>query len=271
MGVIVPLLLFGLTYGAVHREVQVFERHAAADIMEQLQGEKRTVEVKTQINQPFGALFADLRRATIRASHFSTDGLPLFTDPERPKSGTVRELRIELSDFTLKGLRIESLNSSIPDCKFDRDLALRKKQIRLSRSGVGRGVVTILEEDLAKFIPKKVREIKRCSVKIGRGKVWVEGYGEFLIAKTEFLVVADLEIEDGVRLNLTNARVVLGWQKADEMSRKVLLDAMNPVVDLQKDLGLLDAFMLQSVVCLNGRLVATGLTKIPDRPSVDVP
>lgn len=270
MGVIVPLLLFGLTYGTVRREVQVFERRAASDILAQLQGEQKTVEIKTQINQPFGALFADLSSATIRARHFSTEGLPLFTDPNLPKTGTVRELRIELNDFTLKGLRIESLNSSIPNCRFDRDLAVRRKQIRLSRSGVGTGVVTILEQDLAKYIPTKVREIKRCTVKLDRGKVWVEGYGEFLIAKTDFLVVADLEIEDGVRLNLSNARVVLGWQKADAMSQKVLLDAMNPVVDLQQDLGLYDAFSLEKLALSGGRLEASGKTRIPDRPKPEL-
>ncbi len=266
MGILIPLIVFGIGYGAVAKEVRVFERRASEDILAQLQGPDRKVTVKTQINYPFGLFFADLKSATISAEHFSTDGLPLFTDPGLPKTGIVRELKINLNDFRLRGLRIESLNSVIPDCRFDRDLALKRKQIRLSKSGLGDGVVTILEQDLAEFIPKKVREIKRCVVKLDRGKIWVEGYGEFLIAKTEFLVVADLEIDAGFRLNLANARVVFGWQKADEMSKKVLLDAMNPVVDLQKDLGLLDAFSITSVDLNGGKLVAKGKTKIPDRP-----
>jgi len=266
MGVIVPLIALGLTYGVARREVAVFERHAAADIAAQLQGEHKRVQVKTQFELPFSPLFADIKRGTIAASHFETNGLPLFTDPERPRTGRVRNLEIILHDFTLKGLRIESLRSSIPECRFDRDLALKKRQIRLSKSGIGQGEVRILEQDLARYIPTKVKEIKECLVKLDRGKVWVEGYGEFLIAKTRFLVVADLQIEDGVRLNLTNARVVLDWQMADDLSRKALLDAMNPVVDLQKDLGLLDAFLLESVTCQGGALIAKGQTKIPIRP-----
>lgn len=261
-----PLIALGITYGVARREVAVFERHAAADIAAQLTGERKVVKVRTNFELPFGPLFADIRNATIEASHFATEGIPLYTDPHRPSSGRVRNLEIILRDFTLRGLRIDTLHSSIPECRFDRDLALKHKQIRLSRSGLGVGTVKILAQDLAKYIPTKVKEIKECLVKLDRGKVWVEGYGEFLIAKTRFLVVADLTTEEGVRLNLTNARVVLDWQLADDLSRKALLDAMNPVVDLQQDLGLADAFALESVKCEAGALIATGKTQIPVRP-----
>lgn len=260
-----PLIALGLAYGVARREVSVFERHAVADIAAQLTGEHKVVMVRTNFELPFGPLFSDIRKATIEASHFASEGIPLYADPNRPSSGRVRSLEIVLHDFTLRGLRIESLRSTIPECRFDRDLALKQKQIRLSRSGHGVGTVRILAQDLAKYIPTKVKEIKECLVKLDRGKVWVEGYGEFLIAKTRFLVVADLTIENDVRLNLTNARVVLDWQLADDLSRKALLDAMNPVVDLQQDLGLLDAFALESVKCEAGALIATGKTQIPAR------
>ncbi len=269
MSFILPILIFGLGYGAASKEVRVFERRAASDIYNQLGGENRTVEIKTKLNLPFGAFLGTLDQATITAKHFSTEGLPLFTDPGLPKTGHVRKLGIELEDFVLKGLRIDRLSSVIPDCRYDRDLAVKRKQIRLSKSGIGDGWVRILEADLARYIPTKVKEIKRCIVKLDKNKAWVEGYGEFLIAKTDFLVVADLVIEDGVRLNLANARVVFGWRKADDFSKKVLLDAMNPVVDLQKDLGLLDAFFFERIEISGGALIAHGKTKIPDRPKAN--
>lgn len=263
-----PLLLFVgvVLWGGTSRAIREFETKAARDIAAQLGGERRQVSVRTKPEGPFGPLFSDLASATITATDFTTEGLPLFTDPERPKTGNLRRLNIELRNFALKGLQIESLSASIPGCKFDRDLALRERQIRLSRSGTGTGTVVVRQEALEPFILRKVREIKRVKVQLGRNKAWIEGYGEFLIAKTEFLVVADLQIEDGTKLNLANARVVFGWQKADEFAKKVLLDALNPVVDLRRDLDLFDAIELTGIELKDGKMTATGNTRIPDRP-----
>lgn len=267
MGVLLPLVILGLGFGAARSEIQRIERDAAADLASQLRGEEKSVRVRTTLNGPFGAFFSDIRVGTITAERFETDGLPLFVEPERSQAGFLRELRLELRDFRLRGLRVESLRATIPECRFDRELALRRRQIRLSRSGIGTGEVRIRQEDLAEFIPRKVKEIKRCLVRLDRGKVWVEGYGEFLVAKTEFLVVADLKIVDGTQLHLDNARVVFGWQKADAFAQKVLLDAMNPVVDLRRDLGLFDAFQFERVTLRDGFLTATGTTRIPVRPT----
>lgn len=264
-----PLLLFGLigTYGTVRNEIRRFENEVARDIAGQLGGDEKVVSIRTKPEGPFGPLFADLARASISASNFSTEGLPLFTDPERSKSGTIRRLDLNLSNFTLKGLRIERLEAQIPDCRFDAGLAQRERQIRLSQSGTGRGWVEVLEKDLAPFILKKVKEIKRVEVKLDRGKAWIEGYGEFIIAKTDFLVVADLTIEEGTRINLENAKVIFGWRKADPAAQKVLLDALNPVVDLRKDLDLYDAFYLEKIELKGGKMRAEGKTRIPNRPN----
>lgn len=260
------LLGVGLGWGVANKELRRFENIAAMDLLSALDGPEKQLTVRTKPEGPFGPAFADFARGTIIASKFSTEGLPLFTDPDLAKTGTLRKLELRLSDFTLRGLQVETLEATIPNCKFDRNLALRHQQIRLSRSGVGTGFVRVRQESLEPFILKKVREIKRVKVKLDRGKAWVEGYGEFLVAKTEFLVVADLSIEDGTKLNLTNARVILGWQKADDLAKKVLLDALNPVVDLRKDLELYDAVYLRDIELKDGYLKASGDTKIPDRP-----
>src|SRR5262249_41423786 len=139
-----------------------------------------------------GVLWGALDRATIRASDFSVEGLPLFVEPERSRAGRCGNLTIDLINFRLKGLRVDSLHASIPACRYDRGLALRSKTVRLSKSGLGTGTVRVLQNDLGDFILRKFHEIKRVSVKADRGVVWVEGYGEFLIVKSNFTVIADL-------------------------------------------------------------------------------
>lgn len=265
---ITPLAILaglGLIFGLGGAEVRRFERAAAAEIKSKLQGEHAEVSVRTEMNGLAG-LWGELSSATIRATHFETDGLPLFTEPERRKNGKLKLLRIELSDFVLSGLRVERLEAAIPDCRYDFDLALRHKKIRLSRSGIGTGFVVLREQDLADFILRKFSEVKRVSVRIDKDKVFVDGYGEFLIAKTDFVVIASLTPVDGTKLMLTDAKIYFDWRRADEAASKVLLDTLNPVVDLDKDLGLLDAVFVEGIRLRDGVLKAWGRTKVPERP-----
>lgn len=264
MSGIIGAALFALGWGGINREISSFERVAAMDFARVLEGEGKRVTVKTKLNGPFGGAFADLYKGRIEAENFSTKGLPLFADSSFRKTGFIRFLEIELSNFSMNGLQIESLSSSIPDCWFDRDLAIKKKQIRLSQSGVGTGSVVITQEALQEYIPLSVREIKRCTVRLEKNKVWVEGYGEFLIAKTEFWLVADLVPVDLYKLELRNARVNFGWKRVDGIAAQTLLDALNPVVDLQKNLGLYDAFAVTKITAMDGKLRADGITRIPD-------
>ncbi len=247
-------------------ELRRFERLAAEDIRSKLHGDARQVSVRAEMKGPLGGLFGEVRRVTIRARSFSTDGLPLFTEPERSKRGRVQDLRIVLDDFTLRGLRIEHLEASIPSCRFDLGLALSRKQIRLSRSGVGTGRVRILESDLEQFVLRKYREIKRVRVRVDRHHVFVEGYGEFLVIQTNFFVIAKLAPVGGNKLELTDAKVFFDDRRADEASKRAVLDTLNPVVDLNADLKLFGAIQLEGVRLVEGVLEAWGKTRIPERP-----
>jgi hypothetical protein len=247
-------------------EVRTFERRAALDISAKLTGDTRQVSVRTDLGDPIRAATGSLRGVTIRASHFATEGLPLFTEPERSTRGKVKVLKLILDDFTLGGLRIERLEADIPNCRFDLPLAQRRKQVRLSRSGIGSGVVRIAAGDLGAYILRKFREIKRVSVEIQNGTVIVDGYGEFLIFNTNFRVVANLVPANDTQILLNDAVISFDGKVADPGSQKILLDTLNPVVDLRTDLKLLDAIQLEWVKMESGYLLAGGATKVPIRP-----
>jgi hypothetical protein len=261
--------LAGLAGGAIligAHELRAFERKAAADIAAQLQGGARVVSVRTRIGDPFRAMAGHVSRVEIDARHFETVGLPLFTEPDRSTKGRVRELCLRLSDFRLNGLRVERLEATIPECRYDLGLALGKRQIRLSRSGVGEGLVEVLADDLAPFILRKFREIKRVQVRITPDRLVVEGYGEFIVIQTNFRVEADLHSPDGRTLSLRNAKIEFDGRPADPLSAKTLLDTLNPVVDFERDLNLYDAVRVERVELAEGRLIARGRTKIPIHP-----
>lgn len=251
--------------------VRQFELSAAADIRSQLTGENVFVDVKTLLSGIIDGPQGDVRRGTITARHFSTPGLPLYTEPWRSQRGILRHLRLELDDFYLGNLRIESLRADIPDCRYDYQLALRNRIIRLSRSGVGTGRVVLRAEDLEAFILKKFREIKSAKVTLDKGKVTVEGDGEFVLLKTRFLVIAKLASPDGYTLQLEHARIFFDDRPADELSGQALLKALNPVVDLRADLKLYDAIQIEGVDIASGKLETWGKTRIPTLPGAKKP
>lgn len=262
MGQLFAIAAFGLASGLVDREIHVFERAAAKEIKAKLRGPNAEVTVKAEPDG-LGVLWGALDRATITAAHFEVDGVPLFVEPNRSQAGRCGNLTLKLTDFKLRGLRVESLFAEIPACRYDRSLALKSKTFRLSKSGVGRGTVRVLESDLGSFILSKYGEIKSVTVKVYNGVVWVEGFGEFLVVKSAFTVIADLTPVDGTKLTLTNAKVWFDWRRADEFTTKTLLDALNPVVDLNKDLGLNDAINVKKIKLEGGVVEVSGTTQIP--------
>jgi hypothetical protein len=264
-----PVVLagFSLIFGLGHSQVRQFERLAANDIRSKLNGDRMHVSVKTKLNGVLGGALGDLSMVTIRADAFETPALPLFTEPQLSHAGKVRTLRLELSDFTLAGLHCDRLEATIPDCRFDYNLALRHHQIRLSQSGTGDGLVRIAQKDLEAYILKKFREIKRVSVTITPKGITVEGYGEFLVISTNFSVEATLASPDGRTIELANCKILFDGRPAEAQASRVLLDTLNPVVDLPKDLKLLDAISVKGIRLGNGYLEAWGKTKIPVKPS----
>jgi hypothetical protein len=265
MGLLSILLLGGGVFFA-DQEKHRFERKAATDILGKMIDGKGHVEVKVDPSL-LGGVTGELHSATITGSDFGLTELPLFTEPDRGTKGKIESLKLRLSDFTLKRLKIARLEADIPGCRYDFDFAKKEGQIRLSRSGIGDGWVQIRQGDLAEYLVKKFHEIKSCTVKLDGNKVWVEGYGEFLIIKTKFEVIADLAIVDGDKLELRNAEVYFDWMKADDLSAQGLLKTLNPVVDLRKDMGLYDAVFMERLKLRNGLLTAWGKTKIPVRPA----
>ena len=123
-----------------------------------------------------------------------------------------------------------------------------------------------VEADLGAYLLRKFRELKRVSVRIDRNRAFVKGYGEFIVVQTEFEVIAKLVPVDGTKLMLADAKVFFGDLVAAEDVKRLVLDTLNPIVDLDRDLKLYGAVQVEGLSLENGVLEAWGKTKIPDRP-----
>jgi hypothetical protein len=263
-----PLIALAIGIGglsAIREEVRRFERDAATDISAKLQGVHREVAVRAKVGPE--AAFGDIHSVRIEARRFTTHGLPLFTEPQRSRKGLVRTLHLDLREFELSGLGIRRLQATLSDSRFDFSLAMRKRQIRLSHSGTGPAEVVVDAEALRRFILGKYPEIKSAMVTIDRDKVIVEGYGEFLLLSANFWIAARLEVGEGSQVNLTFPRILIDGRVADPVAGETLVRALNPIVDLDRDLDLHGALRLDRVQLRDGLLRAWGSLRIPDLPA----
>lgn len=251
-----------LLFGVAVSEGQRFERAAAKDIASRLEGPQKRVSVKAGYDRE-----RQLSTVRISARDFSTAELPLFAEPEREGLGELDELTLRLERFRLAGLLVERLDAVIPDCRYDLGLALRSRQIRLQHSGEGTGSVTVNQAALGPWITSRFREIKSAQVTLDRHHVEVSGDAEFLVAKARYRVIAQLGIVGGSRIELVNARIWMDDRPADPLARAALLDVLNPVVDLDRDLRLFGAITMTDLRITRGRLTASGTVRIPARPA----
>jgi hypothetical protein len=257
------LLLLGLGISAASAEADRFERRAAEDISARLRGVDRQVNVKINPTLTWGKV----KSASITASDFELDELPLYTDPEGSTRGSLDLLSLRLTDFRLGGLLIDELSTDIYGSRWD-TRSIKTGELRLTRSGTGRGFVKISEEALAEWVVSKNPEIKRAVVEVDRDVIWVDGYGEFLFVKSEFTIIAKLATDDGTKLNLVDPKVYFDWNRASKPAAQALLNILNPVVDLNKDLNLHNAVKVDNFRLRGGSLLAEGQTVIPERPEL---
>lgn len=261
-----PLLLglFAGLFGLGGQEVRHFENRAAADLRSRLSGPGAQVKVRARFGPQ--VFLGDVGSVSVDASRFRIEELPFFTEPDRPQSGRVRNLRLRLHDFVLRGLPIHDLRASLPDCRFDFGYALQHGRLRLSHSGTGEASVEILDHDLEPFILRKYPSIDRVRVRIAGGEITAEGHGKILLLDADFRVVAKVGIEGATRLVLTDAAVTLNGQPAAPATAALLLRTLNPVLDLNQDLHLRDAVRIRRVELREGELEAAGDGVVPDAP-----
>ncbi len=257
--------LAGLLFGVGSSEVRRFENAAAKDISGRLTGVGRQVKVRTKMD-PLQAIGGHLKSACITASDFATDGLPFFTQPEGSRRGRLDELKIELTDFELTGLRVKRLTARIPDCRFDFGLAQKKGQIRLTKSGLGLGSVEVAETALEAFVLKRFPAIQKMSIQLANGMATIEGEGRFVSFQASIKIIGKLTSFDGNSINLSSAEVLIGGRAANSAAAKAVLDFLNPVLNLDKDLKLFGALRVSEIELADGTLKASGVATIPNQP-----
>ena len=252
-----PLLwaLFGGVWGVSRQQVSIFERAASQAILRRVQGPEAQITVRADVG--LEALWGEIESVKISGTRFTVSELPLYVEPNRSHAGSINHSRIEISDFFLNGLRVESLTADIPDCKFD-FAAARRREFHITGTGEGTGTVIVRDADLCAFAKRKFPIIKSLTMSIRQDKIFVEGRAVSPIFAVDFWIVSSLQPLNGTKRAMTNARVMINGRLSDRAQTKALLTALNPIVDLNRDLNLHDAMTVKELTLRDGVLKARG-------------
>lgn len=259
-----PLLLGLLGFGLfrfANFEVHRFELSAERDFAQMLNCPASHVNFRAKVGPE--AAFGDVHSVQIRARDFQIQGMPIFVEPKYSRKGQLRSLNLELLGFRMRNLAVNRLTAELKDCRFDFAYAVRHHRLRLTRSGEGIGTVEVDSASLENFILAKYKEVQTVKVDLQRDKLTVEGKGKLFGLLTDFYVVGRVEAVRGTQINLVHARALLNGRVASPSVVQALLKVLNPLIDLDGDLGLDGAAQAQEVAIKDGYLTATGRFLVP--------
>lgn len=258
------VLAIALTLGrGALREI---EKNAAREIQQRIGGG----DIRVKIEPDYGGVAkGQLKTLTVYAKNFTLEGLPFTLEPERPQSGLIKQFILLMENVNLRGLRAETAAAAIPNIAYDKSLALSKRIFRLSATGVGACEIVVNETDLAAYIFRKYAPyIRRVEVDITPEQTVVSGVMALLGSEVRFRAVGKLAPREGRYLDLAEVQIEIEEVNLSPQSANLLRQFLNPIIDIERDLGLYDGLHVDEVVSELGKMKAVGKVWIPTaRPS----
>jgi hypothetical protein len=204
-------------------------------------------------------------RATISGGGFASDTLPFALEPGGGARARVRHLVLDLQNIVLRDLPIRSLQADIPFVELDGLRALFSGHITLRSAQEGRGVAIITEEGLAQFLQKRRSQFRNLEIRLFAGEAFVKMETVLLVAPTQVQARAKIGIAEGRFLNAIDAVVSVGGKPLPAALTEKLLRSLNPILDIDRDLGLRDWLYVTDAEIGEGILTVRARVTIPQK------
>jgi len=241
------------------------ERTAELDIASSLEVSGENVRVDAVADGLLGSAMGRVASVDISAGGFRVNGNPFFCDPALSKAGKLGMLRLRLRDFVVRDLPVESLEADIPGCRFALGM-LTAGKVRLSRSGEGSGTVTITADSLRQYMMARFKMFDALEIRLEKYKLFAKGDAALGPIRRNFEVICDLDISGKRALVIANPVIFVEGRRVRDGSEQSIINAFNPVLDIDEDLGMAGAFDMQEIVIRDGKAVISGIARIPVRP-----
>jgi hypothetical protein len=216
----------------------------------------------------FGLEINDLYEVRVEGTGIISDRIPFFIYPRTGWKGRIHHLHLDLTRFTLRSIPIRSFRADMPNATYDLGHSLYRSRLVLRSVGEGTGSVVLGPEGILAFIRKKTRFHQTLSdvlIAFHNQNIMVSGQGSFPpFGQAPFTMTGTLICRDGRYLDLDPLHTIIKLNGITAPNS--LLDLINPVVDIDEDLGLKGYFSLEGVRIVGDELIITGKSTLPVAP-----
>jgi hypothetical protein len=211
----------------------------------------------------FGLAVGQASTVFVSGRGFKSEGFPFKVTRGDGIRAYVGRLNLDFRDFTLQGIPVRRFTADLPGTSIDAGRAFFDELIILRTAGEGTSEAVVGPEALAALFGKKYPQYK--NVRIGLRPGWVD------VSAEAPAIGATLKLESSSRVGLSEGKYVVLTESSMRLNGKeatpqfVLstLKAVNPVVDLEKDLGLGAYFIAREVEVGDGTLTVRGAAIVP--------
>jgi len=228
IGFFAAALLSGLASEHVQR---VLERQLRRDL--------RTRDVQVRVDQagPLGMLFGRASAVRVRARSATVDQAPFALQPGSGLSAHARQVRLDLRGSRLAGLEADRLLIHFGDAYVDVGALLRERVV-LRRSDAGKATITVGEELLAKLVSLRYPAYRDVTARVRADGVTVMADLDLLGVRSQIEVAGHLLLRDGTQVDVVSPSVRVNGRALDASASESLIRPMNPVLDLDRDMGI---------------------------------
>lgn len=259
---------FLVIHGSLERRLQ---RDATQQVHKAF-GNTGTVRTRIALNGPLGVFSGDLRAVDIDGENLIVRDLPFYLMPNAERTGSIHHLRLHLRDVTLSGLPIARFEVDVPDIRFDIGSAIGRNRLMISRVGSGPAEARIEAGGLRRFILQKYEQIlSDVVVWTQNRRLYFSGNARLFLSSQPFTADCLLVPRAGRYVDLIDARIVLNGVRLTPLQARNLITQLNPVLDIEKDLGLGGFLSLTQVEIDDGFVRLEGRATLPPAPNPTSP
>ena len=260
-------VVFGLfSLFVVHGSLEKRVNHDAARQVMDSFNHTGVVHTRVESRGIFGVFGNKLYSVDIFGDGLISENLPFYATPRAGWKGSIRHLRLHLTNLTLKGLPVERFDADIPDVTYDIGQATYKDWLVIRGAGRGAGSVQIGASGLETFVLRKYKKLMtEVHVTILEEGVTISGQLNLFGKPTPFTATGNLVTRDNRYLDLAEPKIEMNGKPVSSMLSSSILKQINPVLDIEADLGLGGYFTLERLKYGKGFMIASGQAGVPIR------
>ncbi len=256
----IGLFVFALLHGGLEQRA----RHNATRQMREAFNNTGTIQASVEPRGLFGLYASDVWAVDIYGQHQRTYRLPFYVYPRPGWKGSIRHLRLHLTDFTLSGLPIARFEADLPFVTFDIGHAIWKDRLRLRSAGTGPVTALVDAEGLRTFISHKYHQtLSDVEIWIQNQKIHLKGRIALFTAPVPFIATGTLAPRAGRYIDFADPVILLNRSFLAPQVAQSLLKGINPVLDVQTDLGLSGFFTLTDIEIGDRFVTIRGRATVP--------